>query len=230
MSLCEIVAGAIDGAGARKRLRGKVPRKGQQMAWSLLQDKGSTSCPYISKPGGCKKGATCVFQTQLKTVRFRCKGNCLDFPLYFPPRSGFGFLWFQRRPLSGLSGLRAESRTLPDMIGSAPPAEERREVRVDRPSRGWKLRMLGFVHCLSVAMLASIGYSRDATIAYQQHIVNVGGSVPVLTVISLRWASIFVDDAVLMRLVRSVSTGIDLDFTPPDGVPEDIPIYVSSSV
>ena len=91
--------------------------------------------------------------------------------------------------------------------------------------------MLGFVHCLLVAMLASIGYSRDATIAYQQHIVNVGGiSVPVLTVISLRRASIFVDDAVLMRLVRSVSTGIDLDFTPPEGVPEDIPIYVSSSV
>ena len=88
--------------------------------------------------------------------------------------------------------------------------------------------MLGFVHYLSVAMLASIGYLRDATIAYQ-HIVNVGGSVPVLTVISLRWASFFVDDAVLMRLVRSVSTGIDLDFMPPDGVPEDIPVYVSSS-
>ena len=89
--------------------------------------------------------------------------------------------------------------------------------------------MLGFVHYLSVAMMASIGYLRDATIEYQ-HIVSGSSSVPVLTVISLRWASFFVDDAVLMRLVRSVSTGIDLDFTSPDGVPEDIPIYVSSSV
>ena len=63
MSLCEIVADAIGGAGARKRLRGEVPQTGQQMAWSSLQDKGSTTCPYISKPGDARRAPPVISNT-----------------------------------------------------------------------------------------------------------------------------------------------------------------------
>jgi len=57
-----IVADAINGAGAKKRLRGENPPKGQKKAWIQPADKGTTTCPFLSKPGGCKKGASCDFR------------------------------------------------------------------------------------------------------------------------------------------------------------------------
>ena len=86
--------------------------------------------------------------------------------------------------------------------------------------------MLGFISCLTVAGLASVGLDVEANFIYQSEIVSVGGAIPEVTMYALRWASVFVDDAKVHSLVKTVSTGIDVDFEPPTNIPDDVPNYV----
>ena len=91
---------------------------------------------------------------------------------------------------------------------------------------GWRTKMLGFVTCLTLAGLQSVGLDLEANLQYQQEISDVGGQTPDLTLFAMRWASVFVGDPMVGSLVRTVSTGIDFEFTPPDTKPEDVPNYV----
>jgi hypothetical protein len=108
------------------------------------------------------------------------------------------------------------------------PDEELKVPTTLTPPRGggWRTKMLGFVTCLTVAGLRSVGFDVETNRQYQQAIVDVGGTIPALTVNALRWASVFVDDRSVVRVVNTVSTGLVVDHTPPAVRPEDVPNYV----
>ena len=105
---------------------------------------------------------------------------------------------------------------------------ERRSPRaLSRPrAGGWLTKSMGFIACLSMLSMQSIGLNIAANLQYQQEIVEVGGAIPELTLNAMRWASVFHDDVKVNRLVNTVSTGIDVTFEPPEERPEDVPNYV----
>ena len=87
-------------------------------------------------------------------------------------------------------------------------------------------KTMGFIVCLSVLNWQSVGLDAVTNLQYQQDTVDVGGLIPQVTLWAHRWASVFADDPKCARLVQTVSTGIDVKFTPPKEVPDDVPNYV----
>ena len=59
---------------------------------------------------------------------------------------------------------------------------------------GWRTRFLGFLTCVSLCSLRSVGFDVPAWYQYQQETLDVGGAISPLTVLAPRWAAVFKDD------------------------------------
>ena len=56
---------------------------------------------------------------------------------------------------------------------------------------GWRTRFFGFVTCVSLCSLRSVGFDVPAWYQYQQETLDVGGAISPLTVLAPRWAAVF---------------------------------------